>query len=98
MSSHDLPLDLSLRRHVLSLRGAQQRKKKRRECVLNKSILLISPLSLRGRQTPPGGGSAAVGQKKKNKTLSSVFMEMAETQFLAALWPGERRERQRKEE
>ena len=56
------------------------------------------PPFLRGRQTPPGGGSAAVGQKKKNKTLSSVFMEVAETQFLAVLWPGERRARSSKEE
>ncbi|KAK2844842.1 hypothetical protein Q5P01_011501 [Channa striata] len=40
-------------------------------------------------------GSAAVG-RRRNKTLSSVFTEVAETQPLAVIWRGGRRKRRRK--
>lgn len=56
-------------------------------------MLLISPSP--PRQTDLSWRGVCGSGAAKNKTLSSVFMEVAEAQPLAVLWLGETRERDR---
>lgn len=71
MSSHDLPLNLLLSRHVLLKGGLVEKKEESmRFKLINPSHF---PPLLLGRQTSPGGGSAAVGQKKKKQNTVICF-------------------------